>query len=124
MVVDEIKAFVPDPEVARVPGGERWRSIGVVSLIGSKQAALINRMLVEELGEEAMLRHRIACGDSATFQGNERDLVFLSMVADPNVKAAQTAMHFEQRFNVAPSRAGIGSSWCGPSARRNSTRTT
>jgi len=27
------------------------------------------------------------------------------MVADPNVKASQTAMHFEQRFNVALSRA-------------------
>jgi very-short-patch-repair endonuclease len=105
VVVDEIKALVADPAIARIPGAERWRSIGVVSLIGAKQAALINKMLVDELGEEAMLRHRIACGDSATFQGNERDVVFLSMVADPTVKAAQTAMHFEQRFNVALSRA-------------------
>jgi len=52
-----------------------------------------------------MLRHRIACGDSATFQGNERDVVFLSMVADPDSKQSQTAAHFEQRFNVALSRA-------------------
>jgi REase_MTES_1575/AAA domain len=41
----------------------------------------------------------------ATFQGNERDIVFLSMVADPAIKQAQTALHFEQRFNVAMSRA-------------------
>ena len=52
-----------------------------------------------------MMRHRIACGDSATFQGNERDIVFLSMIADPNSKQAQTAAQFEQRFNVALSRA-------------------
>jgi superfamily I DNA and/or RNA helicase len=52
-----------------------------------------------------MLRHRIACGDSATFQGNERDIMFLSMVADPNSKMAQTANQFEQRFNIAMSRA-------------------
>ena len=58
-------------------------------------------MLLEALGEEVALRHRIACGDSATFQGNERDVVFLSMVADPASKQAQTALHFEQRFNVA-----------------------
>ena len=30
-----------------------------------------------------MQRHAILCGDSATFQGTERDVVFLSMVADP-----------------------------------------
>jgi very-short-patch-repair endonuclease len=62
-------------------------------------------MLLEALGEEKVLRHRIACGDSATFQGNEQDIVFLSMVADPASKQAQTALHFEQRFNVAMSRA-------------------
>jgi very-short-patch-repair endonuclease len=62
-------------------------------------------MLLDALGEEAILRHRIACGDSATFQGNERDIVLLSMVADPASKQAQTALHFEQRFNVAMSRA-------------------
>src|SRR5262249_4988362 len=67
--------------------------------------AMINHMLLEDLGEEVMLRHRIACGDSATFQGNERDVVFISMVADPRSKQAQTAAHFEQRFNVALSRA-------------------
>ena len=84
---------------------DRWRTIGVISLIGGKQAALINRMLLDELGEEIMRRHRIACGDSATFQGDERDVVFLSMVADPVSKQSQTARHFEQRFNVALSRA-------------------
>jgi very-short-patch-repair endonuclease len=52
-----------------------------------------------------ILRHRIACGDSAIFQGNERDIMFLSMIADSASKQAQTATHFEQRFNVALSRA-------------------
>jgi very-short-patch-repair endonuclease len=104
VIVEEIKRLVEVPEIAKV-GPDAWRSIGVISLIGSKQAALINRMLLDALGEELVLRHRIACGDSATFQGNERDIVFLSMVADPTKKQAQTATHFEQRFNVAMSRA-------------------
>jgi len=104
VIVSEIKRICNSPSLARV-ADENWRSIGVISLIGSKQAALINRMLLEELGEEMIVRHRIACGDSATFQGNERDIVFLSMVADRRSKQAQTATHFEQRFNVAMSRA-------------------
>jgi hypothetical protein len=104
VIIEEIKRVVETPELSKIGAGA-WRSIGVISLIGSKQAALINRMVLDALGEEVVLRHRIACGDSATFQGNERDIVFLSMVADPTKKQAQTATHFEQRFNVAMSRA-------------------
>jgi very-short-patch-repair endonuclease len=105
VIVEEIQRLIQDPHLARIAAPERWRTIGVISLIGAKQAALINRLLLDELGEELMMRHRIACGDSATFQGNERDVVFLSMIADPDSKQAQTAAHFEQRFNVALSRA-------------------
>ena len=105
VIVEEIKRTVEDPAIARIHAADRWRTIGVVSLIGSKQAALVNRLILEELGEDIMLRHRIACGDSATFQGNERDIMFVSMIADPGSKQAQTAMQFEQRFNVAMSRA-------------------
>jgi very-short-patch-repair endonuclease len=105
VIIEEIRQIVENPALAKMPGTDVWRSIGVISLIGSKQAALINRMVLDALGEEAVMRHRIACGDSATFQGNERDIILLSMVADPSKKQAQTATHFEQRFNVAMSRA-------------------
>ncbi len=105
VIVEEVRQLVDNPHLARIDTLDRWRTIGVISLIGAKQSALINRMLLEKLGEEIMLRHRIACGDSATFQGNERDVVLLSMIADPDSKQAQTAGHFEQRFNVALSRA-------------------
>ena len=77
VIVEEMNGLVEVPELAKV-GPDAWRSIGVISLIGSKQAALINRMLLDALGEELVLRHRIACGDSATFQGNGRDIVFLN----------------------------------------------
>jgi hypothetical protein len=43
-----------------------------------------------KLGDEIMTRHRIACGDSATFQGDERDIVFLSMIADQIASRQQT----------------------------------
>jgi very-short-patch-repair endonuclease len=81
------------------------RSIGVISLIGGDQADLIRSLLNERIGAELIQRHRILCGDSATFQGNERDIVFLSMVADRSRKQALTMRRYEQRFNVAVSRA-------------------
>ena len=51
-----------------------------------------------------MQRHAILCGDSATFQGNERDIVFLSMVADRSRRTTLTMLRYAQRFNVAMSR--------------------
>src|SRR5690606_7471865 len=47
-----------------------------------------------------------ACGDARTFQGKERDVMFLSMVCAPNdVGAPLSRDSFAQRFNVAASRA-------------------
>lgn len=105
VILDEIGRIIETPALAMKGDQNSFRTIGVISLIGNKQAALINRMILERFGEELVIRHKISCGDSATFQGNERDIVFLSMVADSAKKQAQTATHFEQRFNVAMSRA-------------------
>lgn len=98
-IVDEIKVIVADPKM-------RGRSIGVVSLLADKQALSIWERLTDEIGPEAMQRHRIACGDARTFQGKERDIMFLSMVSAPNdVGGALSGMMYDQRFNVAASRA-------------------
>jgi very-short-patch-repair endonuclease len=106
MIVDEIERIINDPHLATIGGSDaRPRSIGVISLIGSEQAAFVQKRLMDRIGEAAMVHHRIICGDSATFQGDERDIVFLSMIADRNRKQSQTAMQYAQRFNVALSRA-------------------
>ena len=97
-IVDEIARIVADPAMAA-------RTIGVISLIGAKQAQLIQAMLLERIGEDAYVRHDIACGDSAVFQGKERDIVLLSMVECPQTCTSKTALPFQQRFNVALSRA-------------------
>ena len=97
VILDEIKTFTQE---AAHP-----RSIGVVSLIGSEQAEYIRARLSDAIGEELMQRHAILCGDSATFQGTERDVIFLSMVADSANRTALTTLRYEQRFNVAVSRA-------------------
>ena len=81
------------------------RSIGVVSLVGSHQARYIQELLLQRVGEDIFRKHTILCGDSATFQGDERDIVFLSLVECANTSISKTALQFQQRFNVAVSRA-------------------
>lgn len=99
-IVDEIKRLIADPNLGN-------RFIGVVSLLGEKHALEVWQRLTEEIGPDAMERHRIACGDARTFQGKERHIMFLSMVCAPNegriAPLVRTA--FDQRFNVAASRA-------------------
>jgi very-short-patch-repair endonuclease len=98
IIVDEIAKLTKNPEFEK-------RSIGVISLIGAAQAKLIYDRLVSELGAEVVDKHRIMCGSSATFQGQERDVMFLSMVACPSTAMMQAERKWEQRFNVAVSRA-------------------
>lgn len=63
------------------------------------------QMLNDELGEQVVTQYKITCGDARTFQGKERDIMFLSMVASPGHAHAQTQDMVAQRFNVAASRA-------------------
>lgn len=98
-IVDEIIRITEDPLMEK-------RTIGMVSLQGDKQALKVWEMLTEEVGPDIMARHRIACGDAKTFQGKERDIMFLSMIVSPGEKfIALTRDTFAQRFNVAASRA-------------------
>ena len=97
-IVEEIKHITSNPKYKN-------RSIGVVSLIGAKQAYEIQTRLLSELGEETYLEHKIFCGDASNFQGKEKDIMFLSMVVGAKQGTAMTKLEFEQRFNVALSRA-------------------
>jgi len=97
-IVDEIEKIVEDPAY-------KGRSIGIVSLIGPKQAHHIQAQLLSRIGEEAYLEHNITCGNPATFQGKERDIMLVSMVECPQTQSAKTALLWQQRFNVAFSRA-------------------
>ncbi|WP_239308325.1 MULTISPECIES: AAA domain-containing protein [unclassified Frankia] len=79
-------------------------TFGVVTLLGSGQGRLIEQTLVGKLGAEEYERRRIRVGDPYNFQGDERDVVFLSVVADDN-RSAATRKADQQRINVAASRA-------------------
>jgi very-short-patch-repair endonuclease len=82
-------------------------SFGVVSLVGEEQALEIDRLLRTYLAPDVYERHRLLCGTSAQFQGDERDVVFLSVVDSPAAGALyfRDQQMFKQRYNVAASRA-------------------
>ena len=97
-IADEIEAILADPNFAN-------RTIGVVTLLGTEQAKLIDELVNERCDALELQRHRFLCGDARTFQGSERDIIFLSLVVDPTNCKAIAGKTFEQRFNVAASRA-------------------
>ena len=98
-IVEEIHRIVSDPS-------NDQRDIGVVSLIGPEQAKLIENLLLkhEKIGPEVIRKRNIICGDARTLQGQERSIIFLSMVATPTSVIAQTKREIQQRYNVAMSR--------------------
>jgi very-short-patch-repair endonuclease len=82
-------------------------TLGVVSLVGEEQALAIEEQLRTRLAPKEFDRRRILCGTAAQFQGDERDVVFLSVVDTPEAGPLplREQQMFKQRFNVAASRA-------------------
>jgi len=98
-IVEEVGKLIADPRMS-------GRSIGVVSLLGDAQALEVWQRLNDEYGPEVLERFHVACGDARTFQGKERHVMFLTMVAAPNETGGVLSRDtFAQRFNVAASRA-------------------
>lgn len=94
--------------IEEICGDTRYaeKTVGVVVLQGEAQAALIENMLLERVGAEEMESRRLVCGTPYSFQGDERDIIFLSLVAASNVRIGPlTKPADKRRFNVAASRA-------------------
>lgn len=87
------------------------KSMGVITLLGTEQARLISGLLVERLGPAEMERRALRVDKPEGFQGDERNVVFLSMVAatqgdgGPRRIGTLSKKADKQRLNVAASRA-------------------
>src|SRR5262249_5427280 len=101
-----IAAAVEQPEY-QVNEAGRPVSFGVVSLIGDEQALAIDGMLRSRFSPDCYELHRLLCGNAAQFQGDERYVVFISLVdtAERGPLRLRDQQLFKQRFNVAASRA-------------------
>ena len=82
------------------------KTIGVITLQGNQQASIIENLLLKKIGEKEFHKRKIVCGNSSSFQGDERDIIFLSLVtANNHNRSALVKPEDERRFNVAVSRA-------------------
>jgi hypothetical protein len=96
-IVDQIQKLLIDPNYQN-------KSIGVVVLQSRAQAILIDRLIRSSIDPTEIQRHDIRVGEPPDFQGDERDVILLSMtIARP--RKPQTGRVNERRFNVAASRA-------------------
>lgn len=83
-------------------------TFGVISLVGEEQALAVDKVLLKNMELTEYQERRIVCGNAAQFQGDERDVIFLSLVEEceeGNQLSLRTAEAFVKRFNVAASRA-------------------
>ncbi|MER7132361.1 AAA domain-containing protein, partial [Streptosporangium saharense] len=96
-IVERILACEEDPAY-------QGRTFGVVVLQGSAQVQLIHDLLLDRMDPKDWERRRLRVGTPPDFQGDERDVVFLSMVIAER-RSAVTSTEWQRRFNVAASRA-------------------
>lgn len=99
-----IQACIDQPEYA-------GKTFGVISLLGDEQANIIQSKIEERIDHSELKNRSILCGNASNFQGDERDIVFLSMV-DSSSGGGPLPMHgfgsddsYRKRYNVAASRA-------------------
>lgn len=101
-IVDTIVRCCQDPAY-------KGKTFGVISLLSSTpQDRLIEGLLLKKLPPEEIAARNIVCGDAYDFQGDKRDVIFLSMVSAPSEKWRIGTLADEKakrRFNVAMSRA-------------------
>ncbi len=98
-LVDAVVACAADPSYDGA-------TFGVVVLQGHGQVEEIEAMLRDRLEVDQWEARRLRVGVAADFQGDERDVVWLSMVVAPGHRlVALTAERYRQAFNVAASRA-------------------
>jgi len=100
-----IKACTEMPEY-------RKSTFGVITMLGDEQAVVIDRMLRSKLTEAEYQKRKILCGNPSYFQGDERDVIFISLVdsskGDGKVLSVRREGYNEmyaKRYNVAASRA-------------------
>lgn len=100
-----IAAAIEQPEYA-------GKTFGVISLVGEEQARAIETLLRTHLDAVEYEQRRILCGNPAQFQGDERDVIFLSMVDSKDDGEGPLGMKgdgadglWKKRYNVAASRA-------------------
>lgn len=103
-IVALMRACFEQPEYA-------GKTFGVISMLGDEQVRLIQQEIEKNIDPREIKRRSILCGKPGDFQGDERDVIFLSLVDSATGAGPLFKMEFgvddayRKRYNVAVSRA-------------------
>ena len=100
-IADQIQKCVEDPAYT-------GKTFGIICLQGKSQVKVIEKALlqIDKIDKEELEERKIQVGSPYDFQGDERDVIFLSMaVAKDWPVAARVKETDKRRYNVAASRA-------------------
>jgi len=89
------------------------KTIGIISMLGEQQAYEIDKLLQVHLDPKEYEKRKVQCGTSPQFQGDERDIVFISIVESSKENGGPVTLvsedgrndMYRKRYNVAASRA-------------------
>jgi len=85
------------PEYKKNDAGQPL-SFGVVSLVGDEQAIEIDNLIRAHVSPDRYELHRVLCGNAAQFQGDERDVMFISLV---DTRRARFSLYGIRNFSTA-----------------------
>ncbi|MFM9550716.1 AAA domain-containing protein [Streptomyces caniscabiei] len=103
-LVDQVARCIADPAYA-------GRTMGVITLLGAGQKYLVEDLLADRIPLDERQRRRLRVGNAEEFQGDERDIVFISTVVSltgpdgPRRIGSFSSSLNRQHLNVAASRA-------------------
>lgn len=108
--IDKVVAILRDIESNK---SYKNKNIGIIVLQNSNaQIKALNTAIWQNFSSDFIKERRIKIGNSYEFQGDERDVIILSMViskkqenGETRIVKALTTKEFERSFNVATSRA-------------------
>lgn len=108
--IDKVVAILRDIESNK---SYKNKDIGIIVLQNSNaQIKALNTAIWQNFSSDFIKERRIKIGNSYEFQGDERDVIILSMViskkqedGETRIVKALTTKEFERSFNVAASRA-------------------
>jgi very-short-patch-repair endonuclease len=114
-IVEELQKMLSDEKYKETieDGITRPVTFGVISLLGKDQSKYITKLISEKISSKEIEKRGIICGDPYIFQGDERDIILISMVKgcdqenpDANIMPYTiNKKENKQRTNVAMSRA-------------------
>jgi len=87
------------------------KTFGVISMLGDDQVKLLQQHIERSIDARQIISRKILCGSASHFQGDERDVIFLSLVDSGTGKGPLGLLGYgaddayRKRYNVAASRA-------------------